>query len=95
MSLIPAHRASVRCPLRADSLREDVMATRLLSVDVPNRSEKKRGAEVVFTRADGQCRYTILACKCYESWEQWGAPMEVLGDNVDAVEHWRRTNYIG
>ena len=26
MSLIPAHRASVRCPLRADSLREDVMS---------------------------------------------------------------------
>ena len=65
--------------------------TRLVAVREPNADERKRGAEVVFERRDDDGRlYTILACHCYESWEQWGASTEVLADNLDAVERWRR-----
>lgn len=64
--------------------------TELQEVRKPNRDEKKRGAEIVFVRTDGKRKYTILACECYESWEQWGAPTEVLWDNVDTVENWRQ-----
>ena len=65
-------------------------STRLISTRKPTPAEKKRGAEVAFERADEEGReFTILACRCYESWEQWGAAKEILSDNVDAVEHWR------
>lgn len=64
--------------------------TRLVAVRKPTAAEAKRGAEVAFDREDDDGReITILACKCYESWEQWGAPTEILSDNVDAVERWR------
>jgi hypothetical protein len=66
--------------------------TRLIATRNPNASERKSGAEIVFIREDwGGGRHTILGCKCYESWEQWGASTEVLGDNVDTIEKWRRT----
>ena len=65
-------------------------ATKLVSVREPNRAERKRGAEIVFVRRDGRYKFVILAAKCYESWEQWGAPREVLGDNVPTVERWRQ-----
>ena len=65
--------------------------TKLVAVRKPTASEKKRGADVVFEREDSEGReHTILACRCYESWEQWGAITEVLSDNIDAVERWRR-----
>ena len=56
------------------------------------KAERKgKGAEVVFTREDSKGReYTIYACRCYESWEQWGASVEVLQDNVSDVDDWRR-----
>lgn len=58
----------------------------------PTDEEKKRGAEVVFMRSNRQGNaIRILACKCYESWEQWGANTEYLGDNVDDVEKWRNS----
>lgn len=58
----------------------------------PNPAEKRRGADIVFERTDTRgTRYVILACRCYESWEQWGAPTEILGDNVDDVEFWRHS----
>ena len=64
--------------------------TTLQSVRKPTAAEAKRGAEVAFDRQDSDGReYTVLACKCYESWEQWGAATEVLADNCDAVERWR------
>jgi hypothetical protein len=64
--------------------------TKLIGVRKPKSGERKRGAEVVFEREDQSGRaYTILAAKCYESWEQWGEPTEILSDNVDAVERWR------
>ena len=65
------------------------MTTRLISIRRPNLAESKRGAEVVFERAEGQRVHTIMACKCYESWEQWGASTGVLSDNCPAVERWR------
>ena len=62
----------------------------LQSVRKPTPAEKKRGADVAFDRTDGEGReFTVLACRCYESWEQWGAATEILSDNVDAVERWR------
>ena len=64
--------------------------TRLVCTRKPSVAESKRGAEVVFERKDSSGReHVILACKCYESWEQWGAVREVLSDNVGAVERWR------
>ena len=66
-------------------------ATRLITTRQPTVAESKRGAEVVFERRDVSGReFTILACACYESWEQWGAHNEALVDNVPAVERWRR-----
>ena len=69
-------------------MRED---TQLIKIRKPNTKEKKRGAEIVFIRRDrvGQ-EYTILGCICYESWQQWGATREVLGDNVNDIEQWRK-----
>ena len=65
--------------------------TKLVSIRKPTLVEQKKGADVVFEREDDNGRtYTILASKCYESWEQWGAATEILCDNVDAVERWRR-----
>ena len=65
------------------------MSTRLVSIREPNRAERKRGAEVVFERREGKRKHIVLACKCYEAWEQWGAETSVLCDNVNAVERWR------
>ena len=65
--------------------------TALESVRKPTPTEEKRGAEVAFNRKDSDGHeFTILACRCYESWEQWGAATEILADSVDAVERWRR-----
>lgn len=65
------------------------MTTKLVSIRRPNLAERKRGAEVVFERKEGKIVHAVLACRCYESWEQWGAPTEVLTDNCPAVERWR------
>lgn len=68
-----------------------IKETKLDSVRKPTSAESKRGADVVFERSDASGRaHVILACRCYEGWEQWGAPAEVLADNCDAVECWRR-----
>jgi hypothetical protein len=67
--------------------------TRLDEVRKPTSREKKEhGGEVVFIRKDDQRKvvYKIFASKCYEGWEQWGADRDILGDNVDDVERWRR-----
>ena len=56
-----------------------------------NQERKTKGAEVVFTYEDessGQI-IKVYGCKCYESWEQWGAPLEVLQRNVNRIEAWR------
>lgn len=68
------------------------MATKLIDRREPTEDERKRGAEVVFVRYDPnyKSKHTILATRVYESWEQWGATREVLGDNVDDVDAWRR-----
>jgi len=71
--------------------------TKQTSLDVirkPTPAESKRGADVVFERSDSDGRkHTILACECYESWEQWGVPSEILSDNVGDVGAWRRLSH--
>ncbi len=56
----------------------------------PTPQEGGRGAQVVFERkaAKGET-VTVLAAKCHESWQQWGAPEPVLWDNIADVEAWR------
>lgn len=55
------------------------------------QEQKNEAAEVVFTRMDNRGpKYTIYGCQSYESWMQWGAPTEVLSDNVDDIEKWRK-----
>jgi len=67
------------------------MATKLIEIRKPTKKEKH--AEIVFIRKDESNKiHTIYGCKCYESWEQWGASKEILGDNVDDIEKWRRND---
>ncbi len=67
------------------------MATKLIEIRKPTKEEKN--AEIVFIRKDKSNKiHTIYGCKCYESWEQWGASKEILGDNVDDIEKWRRND---
>ena len=67
------------------------MTTKLIEIRQPTKEEKENGAEVVFVRKDESNKeHTIYGCKCYESWEQWGSSKEILGDNVDDIEKWRR-----
>lgn len=56
------------------------------------QEQKNEAAEVVFTRVDHKWgkMYTIYGGECHESWMQWGAPNEVLGDNIDDIEKWRK-----
>jgi len=66
--------------------------TKLIGVRKPTKDEKKKhdGAEVVFVREDEKGEEKIIfACKCYESWQQWGEVQSILAENVDAVERWR------
>lgn len=65
------------------------MKTKLIATVSPTKAERDRGAEVVFIRKDNRGTYRVLACECYEGWEQWGAEREVLSDNCSTVEHWR------
>ena len=64
------------------------MGTKLKAQRAPTPDEAKRGAEIVFVRKSKDGRtYQVLACYSVEhgAWEQWGAPTEVLADNVGAV----------
>ena len=67
------------------------MSTKLIKWRKATKKElKEDGADVVFIRQDEDGRkYTIYACKNHHgSWEQWGAEMSVLCDNVKTVEKW-------
>lgn len=70
------------------------MRTECVAVRLPNHRERRdHGASIVFERrAPGPRgeRFTVYASVCYESWQQWGAPTNVLWDNVPAVNAWRR-----
>lgn len=57
----------------------------------PYEKEKQPAAEIVFIRRDNitGALYTIYACQCYESYEQWNAPRDILADNVSYVQQWR------
>jgi hypothetical protein len=66
------------------------MKTKFLGKRKPTEEEKKKGAEIVFLRQDQDANeIKILAAKCHESWEQWGAHEDILYDNVETVEKWR------
>lgn len=65
--------------------------SKLTDTRKPTPKEKKDGAEIVFEREKDGKEYTILAAKSYESWEQWGAPKDILADNVNTVEKWRKS----
>ena len=67
--------------------------TKLIQQRKPTTQDRdQNNAEVVFERKDPTGRiYTIYGCICYESWQQWGAPREILSDNVDDIERWRQT----
>jgi hypothetical protein len=58
---------------------------------LPKADEKN--AEIVFMYEDERGNeINIQACVCHESWEQWGnATIQQLGENVDRVESWRKT----
>lgn len=67
------------------------MKTQFINSRQPFAHEKEKGADVVFIRQDlrtGQY-LEIFACVCYESWEQWGQPADILSENVENVEQWR------
>lgn len=52
--------------------------------------------EIGFKRVDERGDvHDIRASVCYESWQQWGADEQILGDNCDAVEAWRRGRMPG
>ena len=71
----------------------DVMSTELVRRRLPIQAERNLGSEIVFIRKDNFGKYyKVLARRSHESWEQWGAPTEVLSDNVPDVEKWRK-NY--
>ena len=67
------------------------MNTKFLGSRKPTKEEQKKGAEVVFLREDTNGKIIeVYGSKCYESFEQWGAPLEVLQDNCKNIEAWRR-----
>ena len=66
------------------------MTSKLIETRAPTPAERANGAEVVFLREDNGRQIVIYACRCYESWEQWGASERDLRDNVPTVEQWRR-----
>lgn len=67
------------------------MKTKFLGLRKPTKEEKNKGAEVVFLRKDFNGNViSVYGAKCYESFEQWGAPVEVLSDNCINIESWRK-----
>ena len=69
--------------------------TKLLLVRDPYPKEEEKGAEIVFIRGDENGnKYLIYGRKVYESWEQWGTWEEILWDNMDAIDLWRRNRLL-
>lgn len=67
------------------------MKTKFLGLRKPTREEKSKGTEVVFLREDFNGNVIpVYGAKCYESFEQWGAPLEVLQDNCKNIDSWRK-----
>jgi hypothetical protein len=66
----------------------------LIETRKPNKAERisQPSAEVVFIREDSTGReHIIYGCTCYESWEQWGASIGILVENVNEIENWRQS----
>lgn len=68
------------------------MTTKLIEVRGPTAEEAAaKGGDVVFVRrAEDGTETAIHASVCGGSWQQWGADRDILADNGDAVEAWRR-----
>ncbi|UTC29811.1 hypothetical protein BAJUN_01810 [Bajunvirus bajun] len=68
------------------------MTTKLIEVRGPTAEEAAAlGGDVVFVRRDRAGVETkIHASVSHESWSQWGADRDLLGENQEAVESWRR-----
>lgn len=66
------------------------MTSRLIDIRGPNAQEAEGGAWIVFHRRDrdGVTEYFIGASYYEGSYQQWGAPTPILGDNVEAVTQW-------
>lgn len=62
--------------------------SKLIEVRGPSAQEAEQGAEIVFVRVDGGVNAYIKACWTDGSYQQWGAPTPILGDNVEAVRLW-------
>jgi hypothetical protein len=66
------------------------MSSRLIRIEAPANRVNEDGAWIVFVRrdADGVTEYFIKASYYEGSYQQWGAPTPILGDNVSAVTQW-------
>lgn len=62
--------------------------SRLIAVRAPNATESEAGAEIVFERVSDGVSAFIKASYCDGSYQQWGAPTPILGDNVEVVTRW-------
>lgn len=66
------------------------MTSKLIRIQAPGEGQNDEGAWIVFVRrdADGVTEYFIKASYYEGSYQQWGAPTPILGDNVEAVTQW-------
>ena len=65
-------------------------------VEFKEYARRHKEAEVAFTRIFEGREYKIYAClNKHGSWEQWGAPTEVLCDNTRDVERWAYKRLTG
>ena len=86
--MYPSNNNNQNNPLKKSTMKK----TTLVGIRKPLLWEREKGADVVFVRMDTEGNYlNVYASTCYESWEQWGQPSEVLSDNVDDVENWRKS----
>ena len=65
--------------------------SKYLGLRKPTKAEAKKNIEVVFIRElqSGEL-INVYGCKCYDSWQQFGAPLEVLQDNCKNIESWSK-----
>lgn len=69
------------------------MKTIFVGTATPTAEQAAKGAEIVFIRRNNSTGQTveIMGATCHESWEQWGQPSEILSENVEDIEKWRKT----
>ncbi len=69
------------------------MLTSFIGTSEPTEQQAANGAEIVFIRRNNSTGklIEIMGATCHESWEQWGQPREILSENVEDIENWRKT----